>query len=513
MKSIFNRKPFYWICVITTCCLCYGFTLTNPSVGVDDEAFSQYFDNGGMITQSRFGESLVRPLFDNHMFLPFWRDFIALIIIVLGITIWACLLNKASDGAFDEKVMTIFSCVAISFPFVASLFIFMSATTSIGYTIMLSAIAMHFFIEHAIYKKKIYNLIFSSLVLAFGISFFETALIYFLQGAFFIALLVVLYNRNGSLFTVKPLVKLFVKLLIVVLFSMLTWKVVAIALQTIKNIPASSYTRGYFQYNFLNLVADIPRFIKQFLLMIADMCYNQNITWIFLVCAVVAFTIWFVVLAIFRKNCLIALTGIGSIFAAFSLYIVTGNANLPQRATITLCLFMGFVIAILFKEVSTLSIKHWRLGGICGVAVCILVLNQSREANKIFFVDYLRYQQDLSKLELVVHDMEWECGAPLSKPVVFVGVPEPYNLPKGEVEGHSIFFWDRSAALAYELDSGRIFNFANMHGYKLMRHALSDVQIEELSQQIPKLAIWPTKGSIVDNGEYIVVKIGKSHVE
>ena len=59
-----------WIIVAVVLVLSYGFVMTNPSIGIDDENFDYFYKNNGMMVAGRWGYWLLAKIFDTYAYLP-----------------------------------------------------------------------------------------------------------------------------------------------------------------------------------------------------------------------------------------------------------------------------------------------------------------------------------------------------------------------------------------------------------------------------------------------------------
>ena len=50
-----NSKKIYWLSLLATVLLSYGFLLTQVSVGIDDEAYGNYYGGDSLAAQGRVG--------------------------------------------------------------------------------------------------------------------------------------------------------------------------------------------------------------------------------------------------------------------------------------------------------------------------------------------------------------------------------------------------------------------------------------------------------------------------
>ena len=137
LGAAFRMKPFYWWSVILTAVSCYGFTLTHHSKGVDDVHMILYFEWKELLRQGRFGTEFLMPFLDISDFIPFWVDFTAVCLFVLGAWLWSrVFLSSMKQKSYAAA--TIFSCLLISCPYIAHMFVFMPTTIPFGMILVLS---------------------------------------------------------------------------------------------------------------------------------------------------------------------------------------------------------------------------------------------------------------------------------------------------------------------------------------------------------------------------------------
>lgn len=86
-KNLFSKTDSYWLFLVLTSLLCFGFALTHSSMGIDDEMLDVYQNFWVMLNTNRPGGILTVNLIPTRDFLPFWREFTAVILLIIGITI------------------------------------------------------------------------------------------------------------------------------------------------------------------------------------------------------------------------------------------------------------------------------------------------------------------------------------------------------------------------------------------------------------------------------------------
>ncbi len=566
-KDLFKYRPFYWIFVILTAILTYGFALTHISIGVDDDLIFTYA-NGVSASNGRFGTLITKLFFNSYDFFPFWRDFLGLLLIVIGITLFSNLLNKYSHGLFDEKAMTIFACVSISFPFISTNFIFQAATIETGLVMVLAAMSLYFLAEFILNKQHALNLIFSILLLTYGISFYENACMYFFSGFFMILFVMEMHFdklREFNKYKVKNMLKASLYALLVLVISIALWKILGQIIIKIYRLQPAHYKDAYMKYGNENFIISALSYFKVIakyvyyeifmvlyciiisfiaikfylkkkslrifviatiimLYSLSTYCYAENLSLqsllfsnpyilhtifiIFISVGIIGFiSIYF---CINYKSFLLLFIGIGIIIAAFSLYFYTGNLRLPFRSVVNLCILVGFAFALLFNTFK----NNKKLKYIIGFLIVLVVLNQSKISTDNFFTDYKRYQLDLSLMNNVIYDIEKNQNSNLKIPVVFVGRPENNNIKdggRGSIEGISVFNFVRDEDIETELNSGILCSFFNMHGYKI--YPPNSINKDIIKEEIKDMSSYPQDGYVKKEKDYIIVKLGKSLLE
>lgn len=517
IKTVLNRGKLYWICVSITAALCYGFTLTNFSVGVDDERFKIFSTRGEWAAQGRWGSYVTKYLFNSYEFLPFWRDFIAVLLMIFGVTLWCYFIQKYSNDFFNKNSLIVFACVAISFPYIASAFILEMLTIEIGLIFALSALSLlfaaKFFIkasENDLPKHTWKYLIVSILLLTYAISFYETSCSFFLTGIFILCIILSSTSSNKNEYSTKKCIGIFFSLIFVLLASIILWKIIGVLVVKTLSMQMSGYTNHMIAYDKNNLFQSFITFVPNWFKMLIQNAATDmaDFTFIFSTVVVIAISTY---LSIKNKKWIILLFGIGCVLSAQSMYFLTGYLWLAKRSLYSMCVLTGFACALLFAVLENVHVGKLKLRNVVAFVMVLIVFYQSKSLNQVFFTDYLRYQMDISTMNTIALEIEKTQSENTKKPVAFVGALNEYNLKLGDIEGHTLFMWDRIYTVDQELASVRIFDFMNMHGYNIQK--AENVNPEKLKKQILDMPTYPRNGYVKDCGDYIIVKIGKSQLE
>lgn len=513
-KNYFNR--FYWVCLLVTTTISYGFKLTNFTITIEDTFFEHYFFQGYAIEQGRWGSILFRRVLDSYLFLPFWRNFFALILMITGVTIFSGLFKKYSEDYFDEKVITIFACITISFPIIADTFVFMTATVDFSMLLLFTGISLFFSLKWIIDKRDYwFNGIIGALFLGYATSFYEYAIVLFLILAFSVLLAFFMTSQIKEKKRSYHDLIMFVKIFIIAIAGILICKFAGILIQKVYSLQSDSYSDKFILYDtssLLSLVQSFSSYILSFPLKYISL-EKDIIDWLILCSAVIIICIG-VFLSIKRKNASILLSGFFVVISAYSLYFITGNLHLVDRMLVTFSVLVGFCAALLYvaapaaitvsKKIPTINIRYFVL-----VIAAWVVFTQSREMNKFFYLDYQRYKRDVFIMESIVHDLG---GLERSKPVIFIGfVPE--TLPMRDTAGFSSLNFRRTKGGWWEVRTERIYPFFEMHGYPINYPEADKLDESTIRAQISDMEDWPASGYIKEFDDYVIVKMGWSTFE
>ena len=132
----FITKKTYIITIIMLTILCYGFYITNFSVGVDDFSQDRYVTGTYLLSQGRWGNVLLARLLNFTTFVPFWTEFIATIFLVFTAILLSAFIRKEIGHIVDKTVYyVLFSGILISYPVIHHIFLY-NLTNLIYYYIL-----------------------------------------------------------------------------------------------------------------------------------------------------------------------------------------------------------------------------------------------------------------------------------------------------------------------------------------------------------------------------------------
>jgi len=503
--GLFNLSRFYWICVIITILLCYGFTLTNLTIVVDDVVKEIYFSGNYFLMAGRWGYIPLQYVFHTYTILPFWRSFIAIILIMIGLTFFCGLYKKYSNGKFDDKAATIFTCVSISFPWIAHLFIFSGATIEIGLIIVFTGISLAFATKWILEKKHLWNFIVCSLSLGYATAFYEVAIPLFVMGGF--SLLFIYFLSSKERGGLHQFLLMTIKYVAVVISGLFVWRLGATALQNIYGVGRLDYIGGFVSYDTTSISAFLRSFIDFVLVFLrlnifrlpGDNAVN-NLIW----SATITLLVISFFLSIILKKIIVCLAGIVIVGSAYGIHFATGNAMPLNRITFIFFMLIAFTFAIIYFVFQNISYKAFKIKPLLIFLAVWVVFFQSREINQIFYLDYQRYQRDVMIMNTIIYDVGLQY-----KPIVFVGfIPDPS--PTKEIAGISIFNVLRSNSQHSELFDVQHYAFFQAHNFQIVVPNAAYIDTNELRYRIVDMPSWPRDGYIREFEDYIIVRLGPS---
>ena len=522
----FLRKKAFWIPVVLTAFLSYGYLWTHPSMGVDDTCVQRYFADGFAPTQGRWTLFLLNKVFHIAEFSPLVIDFIGVVFLAGAGLIFCILFRRVSKGRLVFGAYPVFVCLMISYPLIAEVYVYY-LHNGLGLAHLLMAFALWLLYTGKGWKRFAA----ASACLAVMASCYESVAAVYLFGILACIMLEIIYGQQEYTFVsyVKKILycvlPLAVGIIIRSLISQLIMAIMGVDKQIEHTIGGSlaeilqgglaeslgTMLRTFGRYYVINAIANYAIFL--FAVSVAAFC--------------VISVIWLIK----TKRWLLVLNGIGILIVPWLLSFMEMTVQ-PYRTMQVFAFFVAFTGGRLLQGLWNAG-KVWKAVAICGIM--IVMYNQIFELNQQFYVDYMRYEEDVAVCHQIAYDLQRE--ASLDKPVVFVGkrgengVVREYAyldeedwrygliaslrglLGMGEMEDYStvqnmvwysLYDWGVDA---FDEAGTEITNFFRYHGYPLIE-ATSQMQ-QEAESIARNMSVWPKEGSVLETEEYIIVKLGE----
>ena len=266
-----------------------------------------------------------------------------------------------------------------------------------------------------------------------------------------------------------------------------------------------SSLREIFGGDFLGKIRDMATVFGRYYVVNALASFPIALYW----CCVLVLLVFMAVQIVKNRNGMLALATLGVLISPWLLSLVEMTAE-PYRTMQTLAVFCGFVLMLLVNAMfSAANRKVFRLAAIA--LLLIIVYNQIFLLNKWFYVDYLKYEEDVDRAQEsgVVRTyayLESDSAAfeRISWAYRLLGMDEPeeYSTEQNLV-WYSIFDWGVDA---FDEPGTELIHFFRYHGYPLKQaDSLMQEQAAEIAEE---MSVWPKEGSILETEEYVIVKLG-----
>ena len=507
LKNSFN----YWFFFILTGILSFGYALTHSAMGIDDEILETWSQFYILLGLNRLGLYITRKLLIANEYIPFLREFLFVLVYMFAINIYAKLFEENFPKIFSETAKTIYSCIMLVFPFVGFLFCFMDTNLEYGLSFLFSAIAIYYFYNSNLCnKKKKYIIIFISLFIS--ISFYETGIIYFMMAVLAFSMFKIITNEDKNKIG-YDLVNSF----LLCVASLFTNWCILFFIRKILGFSKEERIYELIKYNFSSinsLIISFKEIMVKFLNNFIETCRYDSASKIILIsCFIFFLIIIFYSIKINRK-----ILPIGIIFFLLPLVplFLTGNYEFYYRVYSPYSIFCAISFVLLY----TMLKKNNILRKIFLIIVFFVVFSLIQEINRIFYTEYLKFQND----RMFAYSLYQEVLKLGDKPLLIIGVKDNpklnrnYYIEAPEINV-SIFNWDRYDSFDSELFVNRPYAFMKEQGfevkaYKDFVHFTKKEDYEDFIKEVSKISkamtIYPKDGSIKDCGDFILIKIGKS---
>lgn len=407
----FLKHKLYYIPVLVVALFSYGFLITHYSVNIDTLSSDRYFEQGFLLGQGRLTAVIIHKIFNIMEFNPFFVDGIAVVVLILAAICMCVLFKKITKDKLSLASYTIFSCLFLSYPLINEIFVYTPASLSIGIGFLMVTISLIIMYE-SLNKAKIGYIILAGIILFLATSLYESFLTVYLVGIFMILILHSLSNKQQF----KKTVKMFLMLLIPALISVVLEFTLPELVINIFGIERNANADKKILYRELGIIGGIKNLgitmIEKYF--INGLFYLPIAVFVFSNIACIISSIF---LSIKNKNYMFTLLFLGLMVGTISLSILQGKAA-AYRTCQTFQVFCPFAIIILYEIIN--NNKKQTLKIATTIAVSMLIFYQVKSLHTIFYLNYVRYEEEKNALIKVCNEIEMKYGN--EKPVVFYGL-------------------------------------------------------------------------------------------
>lgn len=503
----------------------YTYFLTNYTISIDDFSGDRYYF-GQLFAQGRLTSTIVRHLFgliDNNMW---FIDFIGVLLLAFSAIIFCILFDKYIKTE-NTVPQTIFACLLVTSPIYTEIFTYTGCTLAIGGSFTLVALAL-WLVQNFCETGKKRNMVISALLIAIVASWYESIIVIYFGAVF--SLLILKYIHQNEKANFKDIFFGGLKYAIPLIAGIIAEFIAGTIVMKLVNFPG--WTGADNVSRFLTGTADsliniILRYIANYVL--AGLWYLPITIFLIAIAASVILCLYY---TIKKKSWWLFALFIGLWLSLFILSLISGSAA-SYRMSQIVAFFTAFIAFLAVYTVCRTNKKT--LKRIVYVICSYLIILQITNTNYWFNVDCMRYEEEKSVIKQVGITLYQNYD--INKPVVFVGEFELSDTIKDmtyiktdniaykafksvgkeklfvgpDAKGEYVRKITKSSCNSYinwsinafgEVNT-ELLNFFEYQGFSF-KQGTRDMfnEAKELSKDMPR---WPNKGSIKDNGKYIVV--------
>lgn len=498
-EDILGNRPLLLTAVFVGV-LCFGFTITNFSIGIDDAARSYYlYTNceGNMIQQGRLLHVALNALTHSVQFIPFFTEFLGAVLYVLSALLLLALFRYVTDGKLSDAALAVFAGVYISSSILAEKYIYHLDVLATMVSYCCNALALLY--SYRFIKEKNRRCFLAAVSVLIGaIASYESYIFLYISGVF--ALFILEMAVNGEKKTFRKLLTEGGQYAAVLLAAMAVYYGLVVLLQAVTG-QFGTFTRTTALPEELGFLGKIGFVTGQFIAVFEDAIADRYLPVLaFCLCSLVCLGLG-AVLGWKRKNGWLSLCLLALWICNFGIHFAAGT--FLYRAAQTFCFFCGFVLMLLLETFHLSALRKC----ICAGAA-LLVFTQAADMNRWFYNDYVRYQKEAYAIHAMANEILGSCDT--EKPVVFTNAPYAGYLDTQlysgrQVNGNSLLYWCGYAF--HDPTQPFVAEVFRMHGYDFIQSP-SEGEFEEACEAAEDMPAWPQEGSIQEFDEFIVVNFG-----
>ncbi len=499
-KEILGQRPLLFLAIFVGV-LCFGFTITHYSIGIDDAARNYYLysqNENNMIQQGRLLHIVLNELTHTVQFIPFFTEFIGASLYVLSALLLCALFRYVTDGRISMASLAVFTGVYISSSILAEKYIYHLDVLATMLSYCCNALALLY--SYRFVREKNWKLFFIAVPILMGaIASYESYVFLYISGVF--ALFILEIAINGENKTFRELLMEGLKYAGILLTALLVYYGLVFLVQMVTGQIRSFFSSAVDMPENMGRVETLVYIMKSMIRVFAKAISDRYIPiLVFCLCSALNFGL-LIYLTIRRKNVWLGLCFLALWVCNFGIHFVAGA--FLYRAAQTFCFFCGFVLMMLLEILHRPVLKK-----LFCMAAALLIFVQGADMNRWFYNDYVRYQKESYAIHVMANEILGNCDA--GKPVVFTNVPYQGYLDTSlysgrQVNGNSLLYW---CGYAYQnKQQPFISEVFRMHGYDFIQSPTEE-EYERACLEAEGMAAWPQEGSIQEFADFIVVNFG-----
>ena len=512
INQFIKEYQFVWWIVGSFLLLAYGIKVFNVSISHDTEAImvaSEQLYNS-WYSMGRFGLIFLKKVLGTYCFNPYVASFMMFVTMVANSILWSYLFYWISgEKKKDMKLAWIFPAFFFTSTIMAEQSGFLLQAYEVNIALLMVGIAIlclfqAFFGEN---RHKCVWVAVAMLCSVIAFSVYQSLVPLFTAGVAISFL--VLYDKMATDRNEQLTFSFYIinigKLIAVFLASFILYQIVNKVVLNLLEMETTSYIKDQIMWG----VLPTAECVKNVLSHIRDSFLGKGIFYSSINGVVVVMLLGYSILRIRRKeHCYIlyCLAVIYCLLSPFMMSIVMGNAP-TARTQLLLPFVIGFFLQyLLIKVREKKALKY--VYSIMGIGVFIVIMNQSILSSRLYYTQYVQYEEDVRVAEKISDQIEkLNLGEVPKEPVVFVGARSAKKNAaciagdQLELIGKSFF----EVSFGTEHGTWVMRNFMATLGYS---YALPDgTQIAQAEQAVSGMPVWPNTGSVIVKDGIIIVKL------
>lgn len=473
-----NTKTFFvsFISSLLILMIVYGFDLTHFTLSIDEE-FSNNIAH--TISMGRWGHALLKSTIFPEPFIPFYTEMVSLVILALSCSV----ISKTLGLNTQQSVF--FSILYSALPQFAYQLEFSNQSDTLATAVLLSSLSTYLILRK---EGILLTFITPIIALTFSVSIYQS--IIFLPVSIIASYICYALTNNKPDLTFKSIVLKPVSVMIVA----------AVAYSLLTKIIQWHFGKSSESY-FLNMIGWIHQPINETIKSVVKFIINYFSFNAPYGLSIYVFSLLILFITFTRpinNRFIFLLSATAVILSPFLMNAIIGGF-LPPRAMNCL--------AISFAASGVIVFSHYAEKKILWVFPVIVLLYGTASSSKLFYTDYLSYNQDYNVSSFIANDIYKYIGTPPDRPVrvYFYGALNVDSVDKPanhDMFGSSFLNWDAG-------NSARISAFMNATAIaKIIPASFDEIKAE--IEKINSAPLWPDKDSVFRINNVIVVKLGQS---
>lgn len=485
--NFLNNKKFI-VCLLIISFLSYGFMLTHFSIGVDDLALDRYVSGSYILSAGRWGTWLVYNILNINEYIPFWVDFITVVILFFTSIILCVFIKRITNNKLKDISYILFGIGFISFPVISCFMIYLPTKLTVVLSNLIMIIVLIVFYESYFSNFKITKKLYVILILmlAFAVSMYESCCQTYVVLSF---ILLFLYDKYNKKLDLKNIIKFLFKVFGILLFSIIVNYLINFVIYFILDKFELLETNYAFSRNIFDLYKEGNGWIEIILYKLGSFVVEYHyFTTVFLVVLILSFIY---VLTDSYKNWLSFSLFVFIILSNYILIFVL-SINI-YRVCYSWILTFAFILLYFSDRIKSKYIVY---------IAFLLVLFNTKFMNQYFYNDYRTYQRDLLYSNQIITQI-YDNVSDLDKPLLFISEDKFSKVISFENHydtGVSIYNWGMTA---FDEPGSEIIKYINHLGYDF---ELVD-NYDDAYDEYMSLSDNDEEKMIIELDDFVVVKI------